>query len=225
MRLRATIAAIILGTALPACADDSGVSGFTGLRGSLAFQDSIRGNAVSTATPPVSGAVKINGKVGGGGSIYWGMHLPYGFRTELELLYRYVPLSNGEVSLSDGTSASGAVGGYGHVLAPMLNAYWDIPLGDIGVQPFLGGGVGYAWNELGVNQIGTTTFASTIHNDSWNFSYDLMAGLSTPLSEGSRLTAMYRWLHEDINVPCSGTITCSGAMNSHSVDLGLEFDL
>jgi opacity protein-like surface antigen len=222
MRLRTTIAAILLATAFPAWADDdSGVSAYAGLRGSLAFQNSIHETDV-VAAPPSSTKIKINSNLGGGGSIFWGVNLPYGFRTELELLYRYMPLSNASISFSDGTAPlSGSISGAGRFFAPMLNAYWDIPVDDLGVQPFIGGGLGYAWNELGISAPGVPVD----NGESWQMAYNLMAGVSAPVGGGARLTAMYRWLHEDLNFTCATGLSCSGALNSQSVDLGLQFAL
>ncbi len=193
-------------------------SSFTGLRGSLAFDSSINGKDNST-TPPTT--IKAGSGTGGGASVYWGWHLPYDFKTELELLYRYQPLSD--------LSAAGSsvkLGGYTQTFAPMANLYWTAPLGDsIGVSPFVGGGVGYAWNELGVNNIAGVALPSTAHDDNWRFAYNLMAGLSVPVNKGVRLTGMYRWLHQDISGDCSTNLFCGGHSATSSIDIGLEIDL
>lgn len=196
--------------------DTSSMTGFTGLRGSLAFESSAHVHAATT--PPV--ALKMNASVGGGASAYWGLRLPYGFRTEFELMYRYMPLSDLNVN-----GLSGSLGGYAQMVAPMVNAYWDIPLGDIGFQPFVGGGLGYAWNEIGVNNIAGVALPTTAHDDNWRFAYNFMAGASIPINDTSRLTGMYRWLHEDVGVYCGTTVKCGGNLNSQSVDLGIELDL
>jgi opacity protein-like surface antigen len=192
-------------------------SSYTGLRGSLAFEGSIKGKD-DTTTPPTT--IKAGASTGGGASVYWGWHLPYNFKTELELLYRYQPLSD--------ISAAGSsvkLGGYAQTFAPMVNAYWTLPLSDIGVSPFVGGGVGYAWNELGVNNIAGIALPVTVHDDGWRFAYNLMAGLSVPLGKGTRLTGMYRWLHEDIGGNCATSLFCSGQTATSSIDVGFEIDL
>lgn len=51
------------------------------------------------------------------------------------------------------------------MFAPMANVYWTIPL-DLPVRPYIGGGLGYAWNEVGLKSIGTTSF-QTLHDDNW----------------------------------------------------------
>ena len=197
--------------------DGSPGSAFTGLRGSLAFEGAINGTD-KTTTPPTT--IKANADTGGGASVYWGWHLPYNFKTELELLYRYQPLSNVAAA---GSTAS--LGGYAQTFAPMANIYWTAPLPDIGVSPFVGGGVGYAWNELGINNIAGVALPATAHDDDWRFAYNLMAGLSVPISHGARLTGMYRWLHEDISGDCTTNLFCGGHAATSSIDIGIEIDL
>jgi opacity protein-like surface antigen len=193
----------------------SGFNSFTGLRGSLAFTNSV---SVHDNSPPPTN-LKIGANVGGGGSVYWGTRLPYGFKAELELLYRYLPLSDATVS-----GASLPLGGSGKIFAPMANVYWDLPIGADDFHPFIGGGLGYAWNEIGVDQVGTINFP-TVRDDNWRLAYNFMAGASVPLGTSTRMTAMYRWLHEDIDIACTAGIKCGGGLTSQSVDLGVEFDL
>lgn len=215
MRIFTTTAVAVLISATAATADE-GATAYAGLRGSLAFDGTMSGTVATT--PPVS--LNIDTHTGGGGSLYWGWHLPSGFRTELELLYRYQSLS--DVSAF---GVSTTVGGYTESFLPMANLYWDIPVRGIGVQPFIGGGLGYGWNETGLNNIAGTSFA-TAHGDNWQLAYNFMAGVSIPLGDTSRLTGMYRWLHQDIGVNCAGLgFSCSAAMEASSIDLGLEFDL
>lgn len=214
-----TTALLALMLAAPAAVADDSASqsnSFTGLRGSLAFEGTIKGKD-ETTTPPTS--LKAGAGTGGGASAYWGWRLPYGFKTEIELLYRYQPLDNFAVN---GTSSK--IGGYAETLAPMVNAYWGMPLGDTGINPFVGGGVGYAWNELGVNNIAGVAFPA-VHNDTWRFAYNLMAGLSVPVGNGTRLTGMYRWLHESIGGNCTTSVICGAHADTSSIDMGLEIDL
>lgn len=215
MRIFTTTAFAVLISATAAVADE-GATAYAGLRGSLAFDGTMSGTAATT--PPVN--LQINTNTGGGGSVYWGWHLPYGLRTELELLYRYQSLSDGSI-----LGVSAKAGGYTESFAPMANLYWDIPVRGIGVQPFIGGGLGYGWNEIGLNNIAGTSFPA-LHNDSWQLAYNFMAGLSVPISDTARLTGMYRWLHQDIGANCGAAgFSCSAGFEVSSVDIGLEFDL
>ena len=104
-----------------------------------------------------------------------------------------------------------------------LNTYYDFDR--IGwLKPYVGAGLGYAWNEIGINSIGTTTF-QTVHDDNWRFAYNLMAGIVIPASEGSRFTIGYRWLHEDVGINCGTGVSCSGNLNSSSIDVGYVINL
>jgi opacity protein-like surface antigen len=212
MHISTVLALVLLGSATAASAQD--VTTYAGLRGSLAFDGSIKANA--NVTPPTSLKTDLN--VGGGASVFWGVDLPAGFDAELELMYRYMPLGDGVVN---GTSAK--FGGYGQMFAPMANIYWTAPV-DFPVKPYIGGGLGYAWNEVGINSIGTTTF-QTVHDDNWRFAYNLMAGVVIPASEGSRFTIGYRWLHEDVGINCGAGVNCSGSLNSNSIDVGYIINL
>ena len=212
MRLSTVLALVLLGSATAAPAQE--ISTYAGLRGSLAFDSSLKANA--SAATPVNLKTDLN--VGGGASVFWGIDLPAGFDAELELMYRYMPLGDGNVN---GVSAK--FGGYGQMFAPMANVYWTAPV-DFPVRPYVGGGLGYAWNEVGLNSIGTSTF-QTVHDDNWRFAYNLMAGVVIPASEGSRFTIGYRWLHEDIGINCGPGVNCSGSLNSNSIDVGYIINL
>jgi len=225
MRLIAAAATALLCAATIVFAQDAdysdgrdGSQSFTGLRGSLDFNGHLSGQAATT--PPTTIKASSGGSSGGGASVYWGWRLPYGFKTELEVLYRALPLTKASIN-----GVAGTMSGHANTAGPMLNLTWtppvDVPLG---IRPFIGGGVGYLWNEVGVNALGTTSFPTT-HDDSWHFGYNVMAGLSIPLSASSRLTGMYRWLHEDIDVNCGATLSCGARGESSSVELGLEMDL
>jgi opacity protein-like surface antigen len=186
----------------------------TGLRGSLAFNGSI--DAKANATPPVTAKADLD--IGGGASVFYGLSLPSGFDAELELMYRYMPLGDGTVN---GVSAK--LGGYAQMFAPIANIYWTLPVG-FPVKPYVGGGVGYAWNDAGLNAIGASTF-DTIHDQAWHLVYNLMAGIAIPAGNGARYTVGYRWLHEDIGISCGSSVACSGKTNSNSIEVGLVLDL
>ncbi len=215
MRIKtATILSVLCASTVSAAAQDSDINWYAGLRGSLAFDGTIKANAATV--PPTT--TKANMSVGGGASVFWGVHLPANFKVELETQYRYMPLSDMTIN-----GASAKLGGYAEMFAPMVNAYWTAPV-DFPIQPIVGGGVGYAWNEVGVNQLGSATFA-TVHDDNWRFAYNAMAGFNMPLNDTSRVTVMYRWLHEDIAINCGASLACSGTLNNSSIDVGLEMDL
>lgn len=215
LTVAAALALICVSTAVSAQDNYSdgrdGSNSFTGLRGSLDFDGHLSSKDGS------GNSIKADTGAGGGASIFWGWRLPYGFKTELEVLYRARPLTT---ATFNGTSAP--IDGHANTAGPMVNLYWTPQIGDIGVRPFIGGGLGYLWNQTEVKSVGGITAGK---DNSWHFGYDLMAGLSIPMSASTRLTGMYRWLHEDIGVNCGATVSCSAGASSSSVDLGFEMDL
>src|ERR1700743_2321330 len=204
-----TSLALLCASTVAAGAQDDGPHYYAGLRGSLAFEGSV--SAKADLTPPLN--AKADFKFGGGASVFWGLDLPAGFDAELEMLYRYMPLGDGVVN-----GASAKLGGYGSMFAPMVNVYWTAPV-DFPGKPYIGGGLGYAWNEVGLNGIRATAF-QTLHHDDWRLAYNAMAGVVIPSGETPRWSIGYRWLHEDIGINCGASVACSGDMNSQSVDVG-----
>jgi hypothetical protein len=193
---------------------------YGGLRGSYAFS----GNNITTYAPTTP-MTQLRGSFasGGGGSIYFGAHLPLNLRLEVEGLYRYQPLS--KVSL-DGVQV--AATGHTQTGAAMMNFLWDIPVPlESPIQPFVGVGGGVAYNDT-IAAGGGNTYMRQSH---WDPAFSFMAGFSLPVDEFSRITAMYRWMEvRDARHNCavSGTIqsVClDNAVNSSAVDLGYEMEL
>lgn len=200
-------------------AHGSGLPYFAGLRGSFAFRNSA---GPYTRTTPVN-RVKANYDVGGGGSLYYGIRLPFGLRAELEGLYRYQPLRN----LTINGAAKAGAHGKAEMAAPMINLLWELPVTDaFPIQPFVGMGAGAAYTLTDITD-GTNTY---LKNDGWNLAYSFMAGANVPLSQSSRFTAMYRWMRvNDVKYGC-GTGGILGScyktnLTSQGIDLGLEMDL
>ena len=199
---------------------NSGLNGYVGLRGSLA----LNANKVSTyapTTPPT--AIRASYATGGGGSVYLGTRLPLNLRVELEGLYRWQPLSQTTIN-------GAAVGGSGNTktAAGMVNLLWDIPMpADAYLQPFIGMGVGAAYSETSAFGGGNTYLSG----NRWDLAYSFMGGVAMPLSDTTRVTAMYRWMQvRDAKHKCAATGTVQNAclknnVNSLAVDLGLEMDL
>lgn len=198
---------------------DSGLPSFAGLRGSLAFSSDVHVN-VPTATPTSLNASRENG---GGGSIYFGKRLPLGFRVELEGLYRTQQLDN----LSLGGTAAPATG-YTSIAAPMVNLFWDFPVPDFPLRPFVGAGIGGAYTATSLHDVGRND--SYLQNEDWHLAYQFMGGVEIPLSQSSRFTAMYRWMRvNDIGFKCgtagAAAYACNSQLTSQSADLGLEMDM
>lgn len=217
MRIGIAAALVLLCTSTVAFAQDDQQesSGFAGLRGSLAFGGSLREKA--STTPAID--LKSSFGTGAGISAFWGMNLGDGFKAEFEALYRYMPLSS--ITLN---GLKGKAGGDGNMFAPMVNAYWYAPTKDWGFQPFIGGGIGYAWDELSVSNIaGTPT--SGLDENSWGLTYNGMVGVSVPAGRGSHWSLMYRYLHNDVDPGCGTGVKCSGNFSTSSIDVGYAMDL
>jgi hypothetical protein len=209
----------------PPPAQENGPPGLTsgayvGLRGSMAFN----GNHDTTwapTSPPT--ALRASYATGAGGSLFLGTYLPLGLRAELEALFRWQAASN----LSIGGTRT-AVGGNTYVAAPFLNLFWDIPLpDDIGIQPFVGLGMGLAYTSTNLYGGGNTYLRQNRWDPAWSF----MSGFNLPVDETSRFSVMYRFMQvRDGGHKCatSGTVlsTClDNAIDSQSVDLGYAIDL
>ena len=195
----------------------TGFAAYLGLRGAIS-----EGND----THAVVAATDLRGhpSTGVGGSIYAGARLDYGFRFEGELLYRHFTLD----SLNAAGAPLPARSGYTQIAAPMANVFWEPPIPNFVVQPFLGAGFGAAYIDAHLRSGATQVFES----DNWHFAYQLMAGVSLPLSQSARLTGMYRYFRvQDASYTCRvpgappTVAACSPDMTNQSIDLGLEFDI
>jgi opacity protein-like surface antigen len=110
----------------------------------------------------------------------------------------------------------------------MANAYYDLPLARLPIQAFVGAGVGAA--DVQVSTFAAPARAPAAHPSELMdfsrtvFAYQLMAGLSHPLTKKLTLTAQYRWFD-------AGTITGRDARGEratrdiagHNFDLGLRY--
>ena len=110
----------------------------------------------------------------------------------------------------------------------MGNVFFDIPVRDLPLRPFIGGGIGAARSYV-------STFAAParapnappsqlIAFSETRFAYQLMGGVSVPLSSRTELTAQYRWLD-------SGTVhgldargqRATRTLRGSNIDVGLRF--
>jgi opacity protein-like surface antigen len=203
----------------PAGPDWTGGRAYVALRGSYAMNGNNSTTWAPTA-PPTS--IRASYASGGGGSLALGVHLPLSLRLELEALYRWQPVSR--IALN---GISGPASGSSRLAAPMLNLFWDIPVPDFGLQPFVGMGMGAAYSDTNVYNANLTY----TRQSRWDLAYSFMAGMAVPLSDSSRLSAMYRWMQlRDAGHKCSAGATLQSVcldnnVNSSAVDLGLEMDL
>lgn len=96
----------------------------------------------------------------------------------------------------------------------MANLLWDLPASSWNacwdVQPFVGAGVGYDFQQL------HSTNCRVVFNQKWDhFAWQVIAGLAYPICHNTKLTLEYTFHQGDCH------------FNNHSVGLGLvyKFDL
>ncbi|MCL9998749.1 MAG: outer membrane beta-barrel protein [Erythrobacter sp.] len=108
----------------------------------------------------------------------------------------------------------------------MGNVYVDLTTG--GIRPYVGAGLGAARVE--VVTVATVAAAPTapprrlIDDDDTVFAYQLMAGVSVPVTRRLRLNAQYRWFDADLvrGLDARGQ-EFTRTIQGHNFDLGLRF--
>jgi outer membrane protein OmpA-like peptidoglycan-associated protein len=81
-----------------------------------------------------------------------------------------------------------------NIYGPMLNVLYDINAG-LPVYPYVGGGVGYQWDQLS-SALKDGFTGDKISGDKGSFAFDVIAGLSYPIPmvPGLSITAEYRFM-------------------------------
>ncbi len=224
MRLVSLLAASALATAsLTAVAQAStgGPIGYVGLRGSVIETDD---------GDTTSGSINYDESynTGWGASAFLGWVLNKDFRFELEAGYRSADLDSVFITRDDfDNSLEGHrfdVGGHADVGAFMGNVYYDIHfLGDIGVLPWIGAGIGGAYIDYNVTEP-TVTLAAK--DNTWAFAYQFMAGVTVPLADSISGSIGYRFFQtEDFTYVDSFGLGFQTKLTQQSIDVGLQFHL
>jgi opacity protein-like surface antigen len=149
-----------------------------------------------------------------------------GFRVELEGSYRQNDL-NGLTGTTSAASASGTIRNYG----VMGNLLFDMDIGLPWLYPYLGGGVGYGWDQLNSARLsqGGTSFGTS--DTEGGFAYQAIAGLSFPVSgvPGLSVTAEYRY-HSVVgdetfhgSTPSGPATLALGTQHDHDFLLGVRY--
>jgi len=155
-------------------------------------------NGVPTGQTPFSANTRINTDIGWVALASVGYGFGNGLRLEIEGNYRSNGVGGATTGLANSvvTSSSGTISSYG----VMANALFDFRLGP--VMPYIGGGVGYAWNRysgVGFNATDTLGLGSALNlrfNDtSSGFAYQGIVGIAIPIASvpGLAVTAEYRY--------------------------------
>ncbi len=204
MQTRILAAAVALGMAGPALAQNAAVSGVyigAGVGGTM-LNNTINRNAPTGFFGQGNGAA-FNYAVGfvGQGALGWGFG--NGVRAELEGYVRRPGLEN--VTLFGNGSFSGGLvsrNGTAQVYGFMANVYFDPDLSSLGslfryVQPYVGVGLGFAYSEYrNINIDAFGSLRTSLSGTGRTVGYQAIIGAAVPLDDfvpGLALTAEYRY--------------------------------
>lgn len=92
----------------------------------------------------------------------------------------------------DNTEQSQA-NGYNQGVFGMANIYFDVPMMNPVLQPYLGAGIGYGWVQAKINSPGPTT-VTNFNAENSTFAYQGLAGITYNFAENYALSLGYRYL-------------------------------
>jgi OmpA-OmpF porin, OOP family len=158
---------------------------------------------------------------------YIGWTVTEGIRLEFEGGFRSADIETVTVLAGDGIFYFGGevvdVGADVQAATAMANFYYDMDIFGGDVVPWIGAGLGAAHVEYNV----TDPLGVFSGNDkAWIFAYQLMAGLTFPISEGLSVTASYHYFTtEDFDRTGSTLEVFKTDLTQHSIDLGIQWHL
>jgi opacity protein-like surface antigen len=123
------------------------------------------------------------------------------FRVEAEYSFRYNKITASITDKQREIPATLKGSGKLTTSAALANLLWDIPIGCIGFSPYIGGGVGYAWNAYRSSDrvhVDTGGTISCVHickgsRNTNGFAWQLIGGVSIPLTLCIDLGLEYRY--------------------------------
>jgi opacity protein-like surface antigen len=180
------------------------------------------GATTNLVLPSTSTNLKTTGGFVGLASVGYG--LGNGMRFEIEGNYR-----RGNINGATGPFVTDATGKL-QTYAVMANALFDMDIRMPWLYPYIGGGVGYAWTNLGnvILSGPATPFGATVNSTKGNFAFQAIGGLSFPMPRvpGLSLTTEYRFFgvpgNETFAVSTGNEIKLRGQYN-HSFLLGVRY--
>jgi outer membrane autotransporter protein len=224
--MRPTLLAAALATAslaaaaapTPAAAQDSGF--YLGAGGGLnLLEDTDFGIAgPATVDNEYEAGFVLSGRAGYDTGTIWQLG---GIRGELELSYRDNEIDTHSVAALGGSQPGST--GTASTTALMVNAFHDFDTGT-GFAPYVGGGVGYAWSELG--DYGIQAVPNVLDDSDSGFAWQLGAGVGYALTRNATISLDYRYFRTSAEVttsPATGARSNDVDLGSHSILVGLRY--
>lgn len=168
---------------------------------------------------PTNTSVSASGAVNGSGNLSYkddasimgmaGYHFTDYLTGETELGYSSLDYDSLSGTIAGGgLTGTGSVHVNGHVNAVvgLANAIVT-PLGNSGISPYVGGGIGFASTDSKVNSLssGGVTVADNASNSETNLALDALVGVNFPVAEKFSLGARYQYLWVNSAATYSGS--------------------
>jgi OOP family OmpA-OmpF porin len=222
MRLVSMAATAVIAAAALTTPAEAGDVDYLGLRGSLVQTDDGGSNSASI---DYSQTYDDTGFAGG---VFMGWVIDPNFRLEVSADYRSNDLDSVHIIRNDfdGSTEGNTYGAGGHARAGALlaNIFYDIHfLGDLGVLPWIGAGIGVAYIDYAVDE---PTVVLSADDGTWALAYQLMAGVTVPLADNLSGSIAYRYFGtEDFTYVDTFGLGFETDLVQQSIDVGLQFHL
>jgi opacity protein-like surface antigen len=132
-----------------------------------------------------SGSASEDAKAGFFGSVLYGRRLGHGVSVEAEAYYGVDSIDTADLNAVIGAALHARTQSYGALANLKLEAPQPFKLGEIGVEPYVAGGVGYGGAKYRV---------AGISDSKGGFTWQVKAGLAFPMSNGVTWDLGYRYL-------------------------------
>ena len=186
------------------------------------------GNFVEDSDLDVLGSVNVDNEYETGWAISGALGYDYGkvwrfggLRSEIELSYRENDIDTHRVAALGGDQPGST--GEVSTFAIMLNGMHDFDTGTA-FTPYVGGGIGYAWNDL--SDYGIAAIPNVLDDDDSGFAWQLIAGVGYAFTPRATVTLDYRYFSTEADVTSSaatGRTSSDVELDSHTIMLGLRY--
>lgn len=222
MRLVSLVATAALAAAAMTPAAEAGNAAYLGLRGSIVQTE--EGDSSSASIDYGQDYADIGFAAG----VFMGWVIDKNFRFEISADYRSNDVDSVHITrndfdvLTEGNTYN--VSGHARAGAFMANVFYDIHfLGDLGVLPWVGAGIGGAYIDYRIDE---PTIVLSAQDNTWALAYQLMAGVTIPLADSLSGSIAYRYFRtEDFTYVDRFGLGFETDLVQQSIDLGLQFHL